>query len=63
VRVLGWELAGASPPRLAQVRRGIGYVFQQHGILDALSASENELPRFNALTTSRSDLRKSPACC
>jgi putative ABC transport system ATP-binding protein len=45
VRVLGEELAGASPQRLARVRRGIGYVFQQHGLLDALSASENvELP-------------------
>jgi putative ABC transport system ATP-binding protein len=43
LRVLGHELAGAGPAARAAVRRGIGYVFQAHNLLDALSARENVL--------------------
>jgi putative ABC transport system ATP-binding protein len=41
VRVLGQELARAKPGVLEDVRRRIGFIFQQHNLLGALSASEN----------------------
>jgi putative ABC transport system ATP-binding protein len=41
VRVLGRELYGAGESALALVRRRIGYVFQQHNLLDSLSALQN----------------------
>jgi putative ABC transport system ATP-binding protein len=43
LRVLGRELAGASAAARALVRRGIGFVFQAHNLLDAMSARENVL--------------------
>ena len=39
--VLGQELRGASGSTLVAVRRQVGYIFQQHNLLDALTASEN----------------------
>ena len=41
VRVLGEELRGAKPAALERVRRRIGFIFQQHNLLEALSALEN----------------------
>jgi len=41
LRVLGRELRGASDAALAEVRRRIGYIFQSHNLLDALTASQN----------------------
>jgi len=41
LRVLGEELRGADESRLAAVRRRIGYVFQAHNLLEALSARQN----------------------
>jgi putative ABC transport system ATP-binding protein len=41
VRVLGAELRGAASSRLEAVRRQIGYIFQAHNLLDALTASQN----------------------
>ncbi len=41
VRVLGSELRGARPTALATTRRRIGYVFQAHNLLNALTASQN----------------------
>src|SRR5215831_18183466 len=41
VRVLGRELNGASRGATGDVRRGIGFIFQGHNLLDALSASQN----------------------
>ena len=43
LRVLGRELAGAGAATRAEVRRGIGYVFQAHNLLESLSARENVL--------------------
>jgi putative ABC transport system ATP-binding protein len=43
LRVLGQELAGAGTAARAKVRRGIGYVFQAHNLLDSVSARENVL--------------------
>jgi putative ABC transport system ATP-binding protein len=41
VRVLGEELRGASPAARERARRRIGFIFQQHNLLEALSAVEN----------------------
>ena len=41
LRVLGDELVGAGRETLVRVRRRIGYIFQHHNLLDALSASQN----------------------
>ncbi len=41
LRVLGRELRGASEAALVAVRRRIGFIFQSHNLLDALSVREN----------------------
>ena len=41
VQVLGNELRGARPGALEQVRRRIGFIFQQHNLLGALTAVQN----------------------
>ncbi len=41
VRVLGQELCGARPAALEKVRRQIGFIFQQHNLLGALTAVQN----------------------
>jgi len=41
LRTMGRELAGASRRTLIDVRRNIGFIFQAHNLLDALTASQN----------------------
>jgi putative ABC transport system ATP-binding protein len=41
LRVLGEELVGAGRAALVRVRRQIGYIFQHHNLLDALTATQN----------------------
>jgi len=41
VRILGEELLNAKPGTLEKVRRQIGFIFQQHNLLGALSALQN----------------------
>ncbi len=41
VQVLGRELSGARAAALEAVRRQIGFIFQQHNLLDALTAQQN----------------------
>lgn len=41
VRTLGQELRGASQESLARVRHGIGFIFQAHNLLNALTARQN----------------------
>jgi putative ABC transport system ATP-binding protein len=41
VRVLGHELRGAAARQLEAVRMHIGYVFQSHNLIDALTARQN----------------------
>lgn len=41
VRVLGEELCNAKAKTLEKVRKRIGFIFQQHNLLDALSAVQN----------------------
>lgn len=41
VRVLGHELRDASDKDMTRVRRQIGYIFQQHNLLDSLTVAEN----------------------
>ena len=39
--VLGQELNGASPAELVRVRCNIGFIFQAHNLIDALTAAQN----------------------
>jgi putative ABC transport system ATP-binding protein len=41
LRVLGEELCGARGDTLVKVRKQVGYIFQHHNLLDALTASQN----------------------
>jgi putative ABC transport system ATP-binding protein len=41
LQVLGEELCGAQNETLVQVRRQVGYIFQHHNLLDALTSSQN----------------------
>lgn len=41
VRVLGEELRNAKPATLERVRRQVGFIFQQHNLLRALTAQQN----------------------
>ena len=41
VEVLGHQLRGASTQTLTEVRKGIGYIFQLHNLLDCLTTTQN----------------------
>jgi putative ABC transport system ATP-binding protein len=41
VQVLGQELCGAKPATLEKIRKQIGFIFQQHNLLGALTALQN----------------------
>jgi putative ABC transport system ATP-binding protein len=43
LQVLGRELRAATTNRLIQVRRQVGYIFQAHNLLNALTARQNVL--------------------
>jgi len=59
VRVLGQELRGAKSGDLEAVRKRVGFIFQQHNLLAALTAAENvELGLRVAGRFSRPELRK-----
>ncbi len=59
VRVLGQELRGAKPATLEKVRKQIGFIFQQHNLLGALTAIQNvELGARVTGRVSRLELRK-----
>jgi putative ABC transport system ATP-binding protein len=59
VRILGEELCGANKAALERVRRRIGFIFQQHNLLAALTATENvELGLRAAGRHPRAELRR-----
>jgi len=59
VRVLGEELNGAKGSTLERVRRRIGFIFQQHNLLGALTATQNvELGLRVTGVRSRPELRR-----
>jgi len=41
VKIFGQELIGASPRKLVAVRRTVGYIFQQHNLLDYMTVGQN----------------------
>src|SRR5262245_38298308 len=41
INILGQELNGASPGDLVKVRQNIGFIFQAHNLIDALTALQN----------------------
>lgn len=62
VRVLGQELCGAKPRTLEKVRKQIGFIFQQHNLLNALTAIQNvELGARVTGKINHSELRKRSA--
>ncbi|HEY5774691.1 MAG TPA: ATP-binding cassette domain-containing protein [Xanthomonadales bacterium] len=62
VRVLGQELCGAKAKTLEKVRKQIGFIFQQHNLLGALSSIQNvELGARVTGRISRSELRNRSA--
>jgi len=62
VRVLGQELRDAKPATLEKVRKQIGFIFQQHNLLGALTAIQNvELGARVTGKISRTELRKRAA--
>ena len=59
IQVLGEELCGAKPRVLEKVRKQIGFIFQQHNLLGALTALQNvELGLRVTGRFSRSELRR-----
>jgi len=59
VRVLGQELRGAKSGDLEAVRKRVGFIFQQHNLLAALTASQNvELGLRVTGSFSRAELRR-----
>jgi putative ABC transport system ATP-binding protein len=62
VKVLGEELCNAKPGTLEKVRRQIGFIFQQHNLLQALTALQNvELGLRVSRRLNRAALRKRAA--
>ncbi len=62
IEVLGEQLCGATPRTLEIVRKQIGYIFQQHNLLGALTALQNvELGLRVSGRFSRSELRRRAA--
>jgi putative ABC transport system ATP-binding protein len=59
IQVLGEELCGAKPRVLERVRKQIGFIFQQHNLLGAMTALQNvELGLRVTGRFSRSELRR-----
>jgi putative ABC transport system ATP-binding protein len=62
IEVLGEQLCGAKPRTLEKVRKQIGFIFQQHNLLGALTSLQNvELGLRVTGGVSRSELRKRAA--
>ncbi len=41
LRVLGRELRGMSPPKMVELRKDIGFIFQAHNLFESLTAHQN----------------------
>ena len=62
IEVLGEQLCGANPRTLEKIRKQIGYIFQQHNLLGALTSLQNvELGLRVSGRFSQSELRKRSA--
>jgi len=59
VRVLGEDLHGASARVIGRVRKGIGYIFQAHNLLTALTAVQNvQMALYLHSDLSRTEIRR-----
>jgi putative ABC transport system ATP-binding protein len=58
LRVFGEELCGASERKLVAVRRRIGFIFQLHNLLDALTVTQNVVMGLQETGMSRSAARE-----
>ena len=57
VRILGNELNGATPAELVAIRQNIGFIFQAHNLIDALTAGQNVQMSLGLDNVSRSEAR------
>lgn len=55
LRVVGQELRGASEATLRTVRRGIGFIFQAHNLIDALTVRDNVRMGLRGLPVKRAE--------
>lgn len=62
LRVLGRELRGARPRDLEEVRKRIGYIFQSHNLIDALTARQNVEMAVRLLDSPSRDEVRQRAC-
>src|SRR3954470_21147244 len=58
VRVLGMELCGAGQTQITQIRQRLGFVFQHHHLLEALTACQNVEMGLGASGLSRRERRR-----
>ena len=58
IRINGQELAGLTPPAQVLMRRDIGFIFQAHNLLNALSARQNVRMAVELTATPRGDYDK-----
>ncbi|HEY2380627.1 MAG TPA: ATP-binding cassette domain-containing protein [Terriglobia bacterium] len=58
VKVLGHELNGATPGELVAIRQNIGFIFQAHNLIDALTAVQNVQMSLGLDKLSQSEARK-----
>jgi putative ABC transport system ATP-binding protein len=58
LKVLGEELRGASETALGRVRRRIGFVFQQHHLMDSLNTQENVQMGLGTSDISKREIRR-----
>src|SRR6516162_369051 len=57
VRILGNELNGATPAELVAIRQNIGFIFQAHNLIDALTAAQNVQMSLGLDNVSQSEAR------
>ena len=58
IRVLGHELNGAAPRELVRIRRNIGFIFQAHNLIEALTARQNVQMSLAPDNLGRAELRR-----
>src|SRR5690349_21566582 len=58
VKVLGHELNGASAKELVRIRKNVGFIFQAHNLIEALTARQNVQMSLGLDNLSRAEIRR-----